>query len=244
MKKAAVIITVLAITLAAASCMQSVPEISVQAESLSMAQTIDDIEIITKPLIVEETDSQRFKREYEALNTVLGEDGTNKYFYLSIAEDNNVVYLSFAELLDFIDDGTGLLYFGRPACPWCRLLVPHMLAFARESGTTIYYFDIEADRTANNHRYRYLLSVFEDYLPIDTVTQSKDDPDFDPTLKRVVLPQLFSIRNGNVEADLLMFQHEYLSDDDSEKIEQILRDMHDAITFHSDSIADDCDTCP
>jgi hypothetical protein len=184
----------------------------------------------------------RFKEEYEALNNELNEDGTSRYYYLSIYPGNNIVYLTYEDLLDFIDNGTGLLYFGRPACPWCRYLVPHILDYAKASDTAIYYYDIEADRNANNHRYRYLLSVFGEYLPIDTVTQSEDDPDFDPTLKRVVLPQLFIMRHGRIVADLLMFQHEYLQDDDAEKITQILSDMHDALSPHfSDG---DCDSCP
>ena len=191
------------------------------------------------------SDSLRFKMEYEALNYEQNDDGTNRYAYLSIDEDNNIVYLTYADLLDFIDNGVGLLYFGRPACPWCRLLVPHMLEFAKEADVPIYYYDIEADRAANNHRYRYLLSVFGDYLPTDTVTQNEDDPDFDPELKRVVLPQLFFMRNGEVQANVLMFQHEYLSDDDSEKINQILSDMHNAISSRfGGAVDDDCEECP
>ena len=105
-------------------------------------------------------DSMRFKYEYEALNSEKNEDGTNRYSYLSINEDNNVVYLSYEELLDFSNYGTGMLYFGRPACPWCRLLIPYMLEFADSSGTFIYYYNIEEDREANNERYKSILSIF------------------------------------------------------------------------------------
>ena len=173
-------------------------------------------------------DAVRFKEEYEALNDVLNDDGTNRYTYMSISEDSNVVYLTYEGLLDFTRSGTGLLYFGRPACPWCRLLVPHLLEYAKEADVSIYYYDIEEDRNENNESYLNILSMFRGYLPTDTVTQNEDDPDFNPGLKRVVLPQLFYLNDGAVSFDILMFQHEYLRDDESELIKQLLTDMHNA----------------
>jgi len=173
-------------------------------------------------------DSLRFKKEYEALNDELNDDGTNRFTYMSIREDNKVVYLSYEDLLDFTGSGTGLLYFGRPACPWCRLLIPHMLEFAHENSATIYYYDIEADRDENNEKYINILSIFRGYLPTDTVTQNEDDPDFNPGLKRMVLPQLFFVNNGAITADTLMFRHEFLEVDDSESVKQLLSDMYNS----------------
>jgi thiol-disulfide isomerase/thioredoxin len=171
-------------------------------------------------------DALRFKQEYEALNDVLNDDRTNKYFYLSISEHNNIVYLTYEQLVDFTSNGTGLLYFGRPACPWCRLLVPHLLEYAKEAGVNIYYYDIEQDRSENNEQYQHILRIFRGYLPTDTVTQSEEEPDFNQGLKRVVLPQLFYLDNGEITFDILMFQHEYLEHDESEKIKQLLHNMH------------------
>ena len=185
-------------------------------------------------------DSTRFKNEYEALNSEKNDDGTNKYTYLSIDKVNNVSILSYEDLMEFINSKTGLLYFGRPACPWCRLLVPMMLEYAKEDMVTIYYYDIEKDRDENNERYKSVLAVLGEYLPTDTVTQKEDDPGFDPDLKRVVLPQLFFIRDGEVKAELYFYQHEFLRDNDTANVKQMLRYSYDAIAPRSD-IDKDCD---
>jgi len=104
-----------------------------------------------------------------------------------------------------------------------------MLDFAQEDKIQVYYYDIEKDRAENNDSYKNILSIFGEYLPADTVTQSEEDPDYDPGLKRVVLPQLFFIKKGDVKADLYLYMHEYLRDDDSAALKQLLRDNYDLI---------------
>jgi len=187
--------------------------------------------------LVATIDSIRFKEEYESRNSEMNEDGTHAYTRLSIDKKNSVVYLTFEELVDFIENKTGLLYFGRSGCPWCRLLVPYMLDFAREDKVSVYYYDIERDREENNDNYKKLLSMLGDHLPTDTVTQSEDDPDFDPDLKRVVLPQLFFIKNGAIKAEAMLYQHDYLKNGEAEKVKQLLRDKYDAI------VSSDCGVC-
>lgn len=190
-------------------------------------------------------DSLRFKEEYEALNSELDEDGANKYVSLSINEDNNIIYLTYDELLDFIDNKVGLLYFGRPACPWCRLLIPCLLDFAKENSVNIYYYDIEKDREENNDRYKNILAIFGEYLPTDTVTQDEDDPGFDPFLKRVVLPHLFFMKDGKAEAEINLFQHEYLEDNDPVKLRQLLKEKYDLIDIYSGNktVSGGCKDC-
>ena len=79
-------------------------------------------------------------------------------------------------------------------------------------------------------------------MPTDAVTQSEDDPGFDPELKRVILPQLFFMENGKVQADLLMFEHEYLRDNEPEKIKKLLGDARsfEAVTPRNTVEYDDC----
>jgi len=172
-------------------------------------------------------DSLRFKEEYEALNSEKNEDGTNRYTVLSIDNANKIAYLTYDELVDFVNNKTGMLYFGRPGCPWCRLLVPIMLDYAKEDDITIYYYDIEKDRTENTAEYKNILSMLGEYLPTDTVTQKESDPGFDPDLKRVVLPQLFFIKDGTVKSGLMLYEHIYLRDGFTENVKQMLKYSYD-----------------
>jgi len=172
-------------------------------------------------------DALKFKAEYEALNSELNEDGTSKYTPLTINEYNQVVYLTYEELLTFIESGSGILYFGRPGCPWCRLLVPILLDFGKNQKENIYYYNIEKDREENNEQYKNILSIFHEYLPIDTVNQKEGDKKFDHNLKRVILPQLFFIKDGVIKSDLYAYQHEYLKDDNKSEMTDLLLQKYD-----------------
>jgi len=183
----------------------------------------------------------RFKQEYEALNGVLNDDGAPQYAPLSIDEENNVVYMDYGELVGFLKNGTGLLYFGRPGCPWCRRLVPIMLDFASEENVSVFYYDIEQDRAENNESYKGVLALLGDYLPTDTVTQKEGDAGFDPNLKRVAMPQLFFIRDGKVVGGLFMFEHEFLKDSETGKVMKLLGDKYALVTGGADDPAAPCD---
>jgi len=187
-------------------------------------------------------DSIKFKEEYEGLNSVLNDDGTSKYPAVSIDRANNIDRLTYDELEDFLENKTGLLYFGRPGCSWCRRLVPVMLEYAKEDNVIIYYYDIEKDRDENNAQYKKILSILGEYLPTDTVIQNEEDPEFDPELKRVVLPQLFFIKDGEVKSGLMLYQHEYLRDGNSEKVKLLLRYSYDSIASYSGKTdGEDCE---
>ena len=120
-----------------------------------------------------------------------------------------------------------------------------MLEYAKQDKVDIYYYDIELDRDENNEKYKTVLSLLGEYLPTDTVTQKENDPDFDPDLKRVVLPQLFFMENGIVKSEICMYQHELLSNNESEKVINLLRFMYDSIDQRLNNAAEleDCGEC-
>ena len=175
------------------------------------------------------SDAIKFKNEYETLNTELDDEGNNKYTKISISKNNKIKYLTYDELIDFIDNKTGILYFGRPGCPWCRLLVPTVLDFAKENKINIYYYNIEKDREENNDKYKNILKLLNEYLPTDTVTQNQEDSDFNENLKRVILPHLFFIQKGQVKDEIMLYQHEYLKNKEDEKIKALLSEKYNTI---------------
>ena len=145
------------------------------------------------------SDSKKFKEEYEALNSIENEDGTKRYFQMSLDTKNPIKYLEIEEVFEFFESGTGFIYIGRPACPWCRIAVPVMFEASEEYNfKKIYYYDIEQIRNDNTEDYQKLVNILYDYLPIDTVTQSEDDEDFDINLKRIVVPDFYSVKEGNI----------------------------------------------
>lgn len=91
-------------------------------------------------------DSVKFKEEYELLNNQ--DTGYGKqYKKLNISKDNPIVYTTFDEIFDILEDGTGVIYFGFPECPWCRALLPELLTAAENVGIEkIYYLNCKEDR--------------------------------------------------------------------------------------------------
>ena len=87
------------------------------------------------------SDEKRFKTEYEELNG-LKNDNNKNYVKVKIPRKNNVKYASFNEVMDFLEDGTGILYLGFPECPWCRNMVPILIDTALENEIeNLYYFN-------------------------------------------------------------------------------------------------------
>lgn len=92
-------------------------------------------------------DGVNFKQEYEKLNDAEVKGTELKYLELSIDEENPIKYSSYEEIFNILDNGTGVIYFGFPECPWCRALTPVLLDAAEESGVDkIYYLNNKEDR--------------------------------------------------------------------------------------------------
>ena len=87
-------------------------------------------------------DEKEFKKEYESLNGKTSESTGNKYLDMAILEDNNVTYLNETQVIEMLESGTGIIYFGFKECPWCRNAVPVLVNTAYEYGVeNIYYYN-------------------------------------------------------------------------------------------------------
>ena len=94
-----------------------------------------------------ETDAEKFKKEYEALNGQI--IGNTKYEYpkVEINKRNAIKYASYDEVLKLLTDGTGVIYLGYESCPWCRSAVPTLLEAADEVGIEeILYINMKEER--------------------------------------------------------------------------------------------------
>lgn len=150
-------------------------------------------------------DALKFKDEYENLNDKDNSYG-GKYLSIKISENNVIKYATFEEIIDLIDHGTGVIYFGFPECPWCRNAVPVLLEAAESTGIdTIYYFnavDIRDQKTLDANgkiittkegtkEYKQILKKLDKYLlPYDGLN--------DDSIKRLYFPSVYFIKDGVV----------------------------------------------
>lgn len=154
----------------------------------------------------DENDAVKFKQEYEKLNGMINENTNKKYMELDIDKQNSIVYATYDEIIKLIEDGTGVIYFGFPECPWCRNAVPVLLDAVEELGIDrIYYFNAlslrdkkSLDENGNivieekgTKEYQKLVNLLYSYLPVYEGLN-------DATIKRLYFPTVLFIKEGNV----------------------------------------------
>ncbi|NLM63582.1 MAG: hypothetical protein GX190_04645 [Mollicutes bacterium] len=146
----------------------------------------------------ETEDSLNFNEEYEALNGEKNANG-NEYVTVEIPSTNPFKYLTTEETVKFLEEGTGVIYFGMPTCPYCRSTLETLLEFAKKNKIeTIYYFNPQKIREENTPEYQRMVEILEYFLPTDKVTQKEDDPDFNPNKKRLLVPDVYFVNKGEV----------------------------------------------
>lgn len=158
------------------------------------------------------SDGLKFKNEYEDING--RETDYGKHISLEISEDNIIKYSNFSEILDLLEDGTGVIYFGFPECPWCRNAVPVLLDAASSTNLEkIYYVNVydlrdtlelnENDEVVTKKKaseeYYELLEKLDNILLKYELTGS-DGNIYDTGEKRLYVPLVLFVKDGEVVA--------------------------------------------
>lgn len=125
-------------------------------------------------------DALRFKEEYEALN--------NQSVVIEINENNPIKYLNFEEVIDLLNNGTGVIYFGFPGCPWCRNMLPVLFDVATNNNIdTVYYFNPSNIRKSDDENYQKLTSLLDNYL-----LENKEGK------KTLYVPDVYFVKDGQI----------------------------------------------
>lgn len=108
--------------------------------------------------------------------------------------------LSDVKLEEFINSGTGILYFGSPTCPWCNKIAPILLEIQEETGIMVNYYnpssirdDIPAGIPASD-LYKVILEKFDEYLQPYTNDEGKAVYNE----KRLYIPDVYLLDNGTI----------------------------------------------
>ncbi len=153
------------------------------------------------------SEPQVFEEEYEILNDQTSMDGEHTYLAIDVPSDNRVEYVDLAEIQEVLAEGTGVMYFGFPECPWCRTLVPVLFEAVEAAGYEgpVYYGNFLNDRDKlsldengnivveqeGTEAYRQLVAKLCDWLgPYNGLN--------DETIKRVYFPTTVFVKNGQI----------------------------------------------
>ena len=170
-------------------------------------------------------DALRFVYEHERLNNTYRDNG-EPYLNITIPVNNTVVYVSFDELKALMNYGTGVFFFGRPMCPSCRPIFPDFIQIAIDMGITLhYYYYMSQDRDEHNSNYVALLERLHEYLPVNDRDQTPGEPGFDPNMKRITVPHIFVVQNGEVIAHEMLNRHPYIAAGNIEGIRGIISNL-------------------
>ncbi len=102
-------------------------------------------------LYYNKTDAERFSSEYTKVN-----------------EDNLFIYKNPKEVIDILENGTGVVYLGFPECPWCQAYASYLNEVAKEVGVDkINYLNIKKIRENNTKEYKKIVSLLGDNLLFD-----------------------------------------------------------------------------
>jgi thiol-disulfide isomerase/thioredoxin len=152
-------------------------------------------------------DAARFAHEYEVLNGRTTPDGEHVYKRVDIPPKNKFVYTDGKNAVNLLASGSGVLYMGFPECPWCRTLLPVLIAAIDESGYkgNVYYYNGLDDRDAlslsgdgaivieekGEQAYHDLVNMLYDYL---TPYKGLDDE----SIKRIYFPTTVFFKDGTI----------------------------------------------
>lgn len=142
------------------------------------------ISIVILSSIVYHNDQLRFKISYEYINYM--EYNNGKKIKISVPFDNRIKYISNIELLDVLNNKTGIIYFGYNTCPWCRNVVPILIEAIRINNLeTIYYADIHKLRLSDIREELY--NKLDSYLSIN-----------DEGNKALAVPAVYFVVDGKI----------------------------------------------
>lgn len=184
------------------------------------------------------SDAARFVLEYEYFNDQLRDNG-EPHHHMDIRPDNTVVYLDEPAFREFMQSGTGMFTFLNATCPWCRVAVPTMLDFAVDHGINLYYFNPVEDREADTQLHQLMLETWHEYLSPNDRDQTYGEPDFDPEWKRVSVPHVFFLQDGQVVSHIMLNRHEYVRDEtlDMDALYALLTELYEAWrNAHNDTL--------
>lgn len=204
------------------------------------------------------SDAIKFRNEYMELNDKYIESLGVSYPSINISETNTIKYITEKEAVKFLEEGTGIIYFGFSGCPWCRSLIPILTKISEEKNETIYYLDILNIRSTfkvensklkktreGTKEYYQILDILDAELE-DFYLEDEEGNKYDTNEKRLYAPTVIAIRNGEVtgiQVSTLKSQKsgfDKLTDDQTKELEGIIKKLINSKTKTEVCTKDKC----
>lgn len=193
-------------------------------------------------------ETQKFITEYESLN-----DGTRPT--VKIPAGITVDVLESSDVKNTLDNGSGIVFFGFPTCPWCRHMLPNLFDAMQETGVTnLQYLNVKDIRNSlktesgaiitenpGTPEYAYILEKMHEILP-----EYKDLGN--PDLKRMYVPFVIVMKDGKILSHHLSTLDDQtdsktpLTDEQKLRLKNIFVEMITPIKPTGGLLGEPCDT--
>ena len=108
--------------------------------------------------------------------------------YTKVPMDNVYNYKTEEEIIEILENGSGIVYLGFPECPWCQSYAVYLNEVVKENGIdNIYYLNIKEMRSNNTENYQKIVNLISEVLPYDENGN-----------KRIYVPQVVVVKNGKI----------------------------------------------
>lgn len=144
--------------------------------------------------------------------------------YTEVTKDNLFVYREIDEIINILENGTGIVYLGFPECPWCQRYVKYLNEVAKDMAIEkIYYYNIREDRKNNTDNYLKIVSILQEYLQYDEEGN-----------KRIYVPSIITLKKGEIvgfddetalDTKGLLTPAEYWTDEEIKDLKEKLETM-------------------
>lgn len=106
--------------------------------------------------------------------------------YPEIPVDNNFNYINANDVVNLLNNGTGVIYIGFASNEWSQYYVKYMYEALKEKNLdNIYYYDSVKDKSRQSKSYNEIINILKDYL------YRNDDDKVD-----IETPCLIFVKNG------------------------------------------------
>lgn len=108
--------------------------------------------------------------------------------YKTVDKDNLYEYATYTNVIDTLNNKTGVIYLGFSSCELCKKIVPVLNEAANEKKLkSIMYYDFKDIRQNNTTEYQELVDILSNYVSED-----------DSGEKRITAPTILFVKNGNI----------------------------------------------
>ena len=148
--------------------------------------------------------------------------------YSTVKKDNVYKYSTYSNVMDTLENKTGIIYLGFPSCALCKEITPILNEVAKEKDIKeVLYYNFKDMRDNNTTEYQELADKLSDYIKTD-----------DEGNKRIQAPTVIFINKGNIVAvyiDTINFDsEEIMTDEEKNTLKQNFESLVDKmITFET-----------